>query len=42
MFWTSIITSPIPNSTAERTKKKNVNDKKFMLSYKKPIESTTI
>jgi hypothetical protein len=34
----SIITKPIPNSTADRTRKKNVNDKKFTLSYKSPID----
>ena len=32
MFWTSNKTKPIPNSTADRTKKKNVRDSKFKLS----------
>lgn len=30
----------MPNSTADKTKKKKVKDKKFRLSYKKPIERT--
>ena len=36
------MTSPIPNSTADRTKKKNVNESKLTLSYKKPTERTII
>ena len=32
MCCTSIITSPKPNSTAERIKKKKVNDRMFKLS----------
>ena len=31
-FWTNNITSPIPNSTADSTKKKKVRDIKFKLS----------
>lgn len=31
-FWSKIITKPIPNSTADRTKKKKVNDNKLTLS----------
>ena len=37
-FWTSNITSPIPNSTADSTKKKKVKDIKFKLSQTMPIE----
>ena len=32
IFWTKIKTIPIPNSTADKTKKKNVNDKRLILS----------
>ena len=32
MFWTRSKTKPIPNSTADKTKKKNVKDKRFKLS----------
>lgn len=32
MFWIKIKTIPIPNSTAERTRKKNVRESKFTLS----------
>ena len=42
MFCNNIITNPIPNSTADKTRKKNVNDKRLILSYKKPIDSTMI
>lgn len=42
MFWINIITSPIPNSTADNTKKKNVKDKKFKLSYRNPMDNTII
>lgn len=31
------MTKPTPNSTAEKIKKKNVNDTKFKLSYRIPI-----
>ena len=34
-----MITRPIPNSTADNTRKKNVNDRKLTLSYKNPIDS---
>jgi hypothetical protein len=30
------MTNPIPNSTAESTRKKKVKDKKLTLSYRKP------
>lgn len=39
IFWISIITSPIPNSTADKTKKKKVKDKKLTLSYSSPIDN---
>ena len=42
MFCRSIITNPIPNSTADKTKKKKVNDNKLTLSYKNPTERTII
>ena len=32
IFWTSNKTRPIPNSTADSTKKKKVKDKRFRLS----------
>jgi hypothetical protein len=37
-FWIRIITSPIPNSTADSTRKKNVRERKFTLSYNNPID----
>lgn len=37
VFWISNKTKPIPNSTADKTKKKNVKDKTFKLSNNKPI-----
>lgn len=37
IFCTSSNTSPIPNSTADKTRKKNVRDNKFKLSYDIPI-----
>lgn len=40
IFWIKIKTNPIPNSTAERTKKKKVRDNKFKLSKSVPILST--
>ena len=40
IFCTRIITSPIANSTADKTKKKNVRESKFTLSYRKPMNST--
>ena len=42
MFCINIITRPIPNSTADRTKKKKVRESKLELSYIKPIDNTTI
>jgi hypothetical protein len=36
-FWTSIITKPNPNSTADKIKKKNVNDRRFKLSKTRPL-----
>jgi hypothetical protein len=39
IFWISIITNPIPNSTADKTKKKKVKDKKLTLSYSNPIDN---
>ena len=32
IFWTNIIINPKPNSTADRIKKKNVNESIFRLS----------
>ena len=32
IFWTSSKTKPMPNSTADNTKKKKVKDNKFKLS----------
>ena len=32
IFCINMITKPIPNSTADRTKKKNVKERKFTLS----------
>ena len=32
----STITKPTPNSTAEKIKKKNVNERRFKLSYDSP------
>ena len=40
MFWRSIITNPVPNSTADKIRKKNVNERKLTLSYIKPIIMT--
>jgi hypothetical protein len=40
IFCNKIVINPIPNSTADSTRKKNVNDSKFMLSYKKPTLNT--
>ena len=37
-----MITRPIPNSTADKTRKKNVRDKKLTLSYRKPIDKDNI
>ena len=42
MFCSSIITRPIPNSTADKTKKKKVSDNIIMLSYKKPRDRAKI
>jgi hypothetical protein len=41
-FCKSIITSPIPNSTADKTRKKKVKDKRFILSKTNPTEITII
>lgn len=41
IFWISIITRPIPNSTADNTRNKNVKDNKFTLSKIKPTDKTT-
>ena len=38
IFCISIITRPMPNSTADSTKKKKVNDRKLTLSYRRPID----
>ena len=40
IFWKSKRTTPIPNSIAEKTKKKNVKDSTFKLSKNKPINKT--
>ena len=40
IFCRRIRTNPIPNSIADRTKKKNVRESKLILSYKNPIERT--
>lgn len=40
IFWINISTNPNPNSIAESTKKKNVNDNKFILSKKVPQHKT--
>lgn len=37
-----MITRPIPNSTADKTRKKNVRDRKLTLSYKKPMDKDNI
>ena len=42
MFCIRIKTIPIPNSTADKTKKKKVKEMIFMLSYKIPICRTII
>ena len=39
-FCSKIITKPIPNSTAERTKKKKVRERRFILSVKNPKDKT--
>ena len=38
-FWIKSNIKPIPNSTAERTRKKNVRDIKFKLSYEIPTDN---
>ena len=40
MFWNKSKIRPIPNSIAEKTKKKNVKDKTFKLSKITPIKKT--
>ena len=42
IFCKSIITKPIPNSTADKTRKKNVRDNRLILSYKKPTDNVII
>jgi len=42
IFWKSKRTRPIPNSIAEKTKKKNVKANMFKLSYTNPINKTTL
>jgi hypothetical protein len=42
IFWTSIIIKPRPNSTADSIRKKKVRDRRFKLSYAKPINSVII
>ena len=42
IFCSKIIISPIPNSTADKTKKKKVNDRRHTLSYKKLIDKIMI
>ena len=37
-----MITSPKPNSTADKTRKKNVKDKRFKLSNIKPESKTSM
>ena len=32
IFWTSIMTKPKPNSTADKIRKKNVSESRFRLS----------
>ena len=38
IFWIKSSTKPIPNSTAESTKNKKVNDNRFKLSYEIPTD----
>ena len=38
-FWIRSNTKPIPNSTAERTRKRKVSDNKFKLSYEIPKDN---
>ena len=40
--WTSIIINPRPNSTADKIKKKNVNDNMLRLSNTRPINKHVI
>ena len=40
MFCSKIITNPIPNSTADKTKKKKVNERRLILSANNPTERT--
>ena len=42
IFWNRSSNNPIPNSIAEKTKKKKVKDTKFKLSKIKPIISIII
>jgi hypothetical protein len=37
MFWINIRINPKPNSTADKIKKKNVRDNKFVLLNNKPV-----
>ena len=40
MFCSKIITKPIPNSTADKTKKKNVRERRLILSVRNPRDKT--
>ena len=40
IFCNKIITNPIPNSTADKTKKKKVNERRLILSTRNPTERT--
>ena len=40
IFWINIVISPIPNSTADSTRKKNVSDSNPALSNKNPVDKT--
>ena len=42
MFWTNMIISPSPNSTADKIKKKKVRERRFILSYARPMNNVSI
>lgn len=42
IFWNNKRTKPIPNSIAEKTKKKKVNERTFKLSKINPIKRTMV
>lgn len=42
IFWNNNKTNPIPNSIAENTKKKNVNESMFILSLINPTNNTIV